>query len=159
MAGFARRDLRRARAQVIAVDTNILVYAHRREAKEHAVAKFKLAELASGVERWAIPWPCIYEFLSVVTNRRIWKDAASTAQQAWLQFEAWSASPSLMLLSETDDFASVLVQLVNRPRVIGPVVHDARIAALCLAYGVEALLTRDRDFSLFPELVTKNPLG
>lgn len=40
------------------------------------------------------------------------------------------------------------------------VVHDARIAALCLAHGIiEALLTRDRDFSLFPELRTQNPFG
>jgi toxin-antitoxin system PIN domain toxin len=144
---------------VIAIDTDVLVYAHRREAKEHRLAARKLAELAAGPERWAIPWPCIYEFLSVVTNRRIWKDSASTGSQAWLQVEAWTASPSLVLLSETDDFPTVLVELVRRPRVAGPIVHDARIAALCLAHGVEALLTRDRDFSLFPELSTNNPFG
>jgi predicted nucleic acid-binding protein len=64
-----------------------------------------------------------------------------------------------VLLSETDDFPSVLVDLLRRPRVSGAVVHDARIVALCLAHGVEALLTRDRDFSLFPELSTENPFG
>ena len=144
---------------MMAVDTNVLVYAHRREAKEHAQAKSRLAELAAGSDAWAIPWPCVYEFFSVVTNRRIWKEAVSTQEQAWLQLEAWMSSPSLRMLSETDDFASVLAELVRRPRVNGPVVHDARIAALCLAHGVEALLTRDRDFSFFPELVTDNPFG
>jgi toxin-antitoxin system PIN domain toxin len=144
---------------MIAVDTNVLVYAHRREAKEHATAMRTLAELASGSDRWAIPWPCVCEFYSVVTNRRIWKDAASTQQQAWAQIEAWLGSPSLQLLSETQDFASVLAALVLRPRVTGAAVHDARVAALCLAHGVEALLTRDRDFTLFPELVTDNPFA
>ena len=38
-------------------------------------------------------------------------------------------------------------------------IHDARIAAVCVAHGVERLLTRDRDFSLFPELVTEDPFA
>jgi len=80
---------------MIAVDTNVLVYAHRREASEHVQASAKLVELATGDDSWAIPWPCVYEFLSVVTNRRIWKDAASTQEQAWAQLEAWFGSPSL----------------------------------------------------------------
>ena len=144
---------------MIAVDTNVLVYAHRREVREHSAARSKLAELASGTAAWAIPWPCVYEFYSVVTNRRIWKDSASTQQEAWYEVEAWLDSPSLQLLSEAQDFAHVLAGLVRRPRVCGPAVHDARIAALCLAHGVEALLTRDRDFSFFPELKTRNPFA
>jgi hypothetical protein len=142
---------------MIAVDTNVLVYAHRRETREHDAAKARLAELAAGQGPWAIPWPCLYEFFSVVTNRRIWKDQASTQAQAWRQVEAWTGAPSLRLLSETPDFVAVLAALIARPRVIGPVVHDARVAALCLAHGVEVLLTRDRDFSFFPELMTENP--
>jgi len=43
--------------------------------------------------------------------------------------------------------------------VRGAVVHDARIAAICVAHGVEALLSRDRDFSLFPELDVQNPFA
>ena len=38
-------------------------------------------------------------------------------------------------------------------------VLDARVAAICVAHAVEALLTRDRDFSLFPELVVRNPFA
>jgi uncharacterized protein len=143
---------------VLAVDTNILVYAHRVEAREHAAAAAAVRKLAEGTSSWAIPWPCVYEFFSVVTNSRIWHDRASTPQQAWSQLEAWLASPSLQLLGETPTFAETLGRLVTLPRVRGPVVHDARVAALCMAHGVEALLTRDRDFSLFSELRTRNPL-
>lgn len=142
---------------MIAVDTNVLVYAHRRESRDHRRAVEVLRGLATGREAWALPWPCVYEFFSVVTNRRIWRDAASTPQQAWLQLEAWRGSPSVRLLAETSDFVEVLADLLIRPRVRGPIVHDARVAALCLAHGVEVLLTRDRDFALFPELAVRDP--
>jgi hypothetical protein len=143
---------------VLAVDTNILVYAHRVEPSEHAAAAAVVRELAEGPSSWAIPWPCVYEFFSVVTNPRIWREAASSPQQAWSQLEAWLASPSLLLLGETATFAETLGRLLTLPRVRGPIVHDARVAALCIAHGVEALLTRDRDFSLFSGLCTRNPL-
>ena len=62
------------------------------------------------------------------------------------------------MIGETDGFMDVLEEFVNRPNITGPIVHDARIAAICMANGVETLLTRDRDFSLFPQLSTRNPL-
>ncbi|MCY4625333.1 MAG: PIN domain-containing protein [Chloroflexi bacterium] len=144
---------------MIAVDTNLLVYAHRRESRLHVAASSLLRGLAEGNDVWAIPWPCCYEFLSVVTNPRIWKDSATTPDQSWRQLAAWTTSPSVRLIGETEDFPEILESLVRRPRVIGGVVHDARIAAICVAHGVEALLTRDRDFSLFPELKTRDPLA
>ncbi len=144
---------------MLAVDTNILVYAHRREASEHAAAAKVVRTLAEGSRSWAVPWPCVYEFFSVVTNTGIWAHAASTPKQAWAQVEAWLASPTLRLLGETEQFAVLLARFVTLPRVRGGVVHDARVAALCVAHGVEALLTRDRDFSLFKELRTRDPLA
>jgi predicted nucleic acid-binding protein len=63
---------------MIAVDTNLLVYAHRRESRYHGACSALIRSLAEGDARWAIPWPCVFEFFSVVTNPRIWKDAAST---------------------------------------------------------------------------------
>ena len=142
---------------MIAVDTNVLVYAHRREPDLHEAAFAVVRSLAEGDRAWAIPWPCCYEFLSIVTNRRIWKEAATPPARAWRQLEAWTASPTNRLLGETEDFLDILGGLIQRPRVRGAVVHDARIAAICLAHGAEALLTRDRDFALFPELNTRDP--
>jgi uncharacterized protein len=144
---------------MLAVETNVLVYAHRRETAEHDAAAAVLRGLAEGSERWSIPWPCVYEFASVVTNRRIWKAAASTPAQAWAQLRAWHSSPTCSLIGETEGFFDLLQDYLVRPRVQGPVVHDARIAAICVAHGVEALLTRDRDFTLYPELPTRNPFG
>jgi toxin-antitoxin system PIN domain toxin len=142
---------------MLAVDTNVLVYAHRREAAEHELAAGVVRELAEGSAAWSLPWPCVYEFFSIVTNPRIWRQAATTPVEAWSQLEAWMSSPSLQMLGETEDFTHVLSRFVRHPRVRGPIVHDARVAALCVAHGVDELLTRDRDFSLFGELKTRNP--
>lgn len=142
---------------MIAVDTNVLVYAHRREPKAHVAARDLVRGLAEGADAWAIAWPCVYEFFSVVTNVRIWKDRASTPDEAWAQIAAWLASPTLRMLAEPADFATTLESVVRRARVRGPVVHDARVAAICMAHGVRKLLTADRDFSLFPELAVENP--
>ena len=144
---------------LLAIETNVLVYAHRKSVPEHEVAQTVLRSLCEGSEYWAIPWPCVYEFISVTTNRRIWKANASTPVQAWAQLHGWVASPYCRLIGETDKFLDILEDFVLRPRVLGPKVHDARIAALCVAHGVNALLTRDRDFALFPELVVRNPFA
>lgn len=94
----------------------------------------------------------------MTANPRIWKEAASSPDQAWRQIVAWTSSPSVVLLAETRDFPVVLEAFLRRPRVRGPVVHDARVAAICVAHGVTQLLAADPDFTLFPELRTRNPL-
>ena len=142
---------------MIAVDSNLLVYAHRRDSPWHSAAFATIRVLADGADPWAIPWPCIHEFFSVSTNRRIYP-AASTPEQALSQIEAWRESPSLVLLSEDDAYWPHLRSLVTTSQVVGPRIHDARIAALCLAHGVRELLTADRDFTRFPTLRTRNPL-
>jgi toxin-antitoxin system PIN domain toxin len=142
---------------VIAVDTNILVYAHRRDSRWHRPAVHALESLAAGRDAWAIPWPCVHEFYAIATHPRIYTPP-STPAQALAQLRAWRESPSLALLAEDDAYWPVLESLIDRSRLTGPAVHDARIAALCLRHGAHELLTADRDFSRFPDLSTRNPL-
>jgi uncharacterized protein len=142
---------------MIAIDTNILVYSHRTDSPLHQAAKAAVTELAEGALSWAIPWPCIHEFYSVVTHPRIY-DPPSTRLQAVTQIRAWAESPRLRLLTEGEEHLDRLFALLDAGNIVGPKVHDARIAAICLAHGVEQLITIDRDFSRFPTLVTKSPL-
>jgi predicted nucleic acid-binding protein len=93
----------------------------------------------------------------MVTNPKIRKETATPPTRASEQIDAWINSPSLTLLSETEDFSAILFPLIQQPRIRGPIVHDARIAALCLAHGVDELLTKDRDFQLFAQLKTRDP--
>jgi hypothetical protein len=142
---------------VIAVDTNLLVYSHRRDSEWHQPARATVTELAEGAADWAIPWPCLYEFYAIVTHPKIY-DPPSQPEEAVEQMEAWLESPGLVLLAESGAYRSELLSLLRSARPRGPKVHDARIAALCLHAGVRELLSADRDFSLFPRLVTRNPL-
>jgi toxin-antitoxin system PIN domain toxin len=143
---------------VIALDTNLLVYAHRSDSPEHARAYAVVRALAEGVAGWAVPWPCVHEFLAIVTHPRIYKPA-SGIEQALDQVRAWTESPTLSLLAESDSaYWPVFERLVREGRADGPRVHDARVAALCISHGVTELLTADRDFGRFPALSTRNPL-
>ena len=142
---------------MIAIDTNLLVYAHREDSPWHAAAAGRVAALAEGKAAWAIAWPCLHEFLAIVTHPRIF-DPPTPLDPAIDQIAAWLESPSLTLLSEGVDYWPVLRGLVTTAKVVGPQVHDARVAALCLQHGVAELWTADRDFSRFPSLKVSNPL-
>lgn len=142
---------------MIAVDTNLLVYAHREDSDWHEAAARCMARLAEGRSHWAIPWPCVHEFLAIVTHARIYAPPTPLAR-AVDQVEAWCESPSLVLLTEGGGYWEHLRDLLKNGRVAGAQVHDARVAALCLLHGVDELWTADRDFGRFRALGTRNPL-
>lgn len=142
---------------MIAVDTNLLVYAHREDNPFHPAAYTALVGLAEGRASWSIPWPCLHEFFAIVTHPRIY-DPPTTTAAALAQIDAWMESPTLALLAETPAHWSHLRGLLAAGEVTGPAAHDARIAALCLQHGVRELWTADRDFGRFPSLKAVNPL-
>jgi toxin-antitoxin system PIN domain toxin len=142
---------------MIAVDTNLLVYAHREDSPWHDAAFARIAELAERRSSWAIPWPCLHEFLAITTHPRIY--APPTPLSAALdQIEAWMEAPNLVLLSEADGYWPTLRDAISTARTSGAQMHDARIAALCRFHGIQELWTADRDFGRFPELTVRNPL-
>jgi toxin-antitoxin system PIN domain toxin len=142
---------------MIAVDSNLLVYAHREDSHWHDAAYARLTELAEGQAAWAIPWPCIHEFLAIVTHARIYAPP-TPLENAMDQVDAWMESPSLILLSESETYWQQLRAILQVGRVSGPQVHDARVAALCRQHGVSELWTGDRDFGRFAGLNVRNPL-
>lgn len=142
---------------MIAVDTNVLVHASRRESPWHAVAAVCVRELSEAPAAWAIPWPCVHEFLAVVTHPRVF-DPPTPLDRALDQVDAWIESPSLTLLGAGPGYWAHLRELALGGRIDGPRFHDAHVAALCLANGVRELWSADRDFARFPTLRIRNPL-
>lgn len=140
-----------------AVDTNVLVHAHREDSPFHDRAYAAVAALAEGLAPWAVPWPCLHEFLAIVTHPRIFRPP-TPLRAALDQVAAWLESPSIVLLSEGPGYVEHLARLATAARVEGPLVHDARVAALCMHNGVDELLSADRDFGRFPGLAVRNPL-
>jgi len=142
---------------MIAVDTNLLVYAHREDSEWHKHAYATVLGLAEGRAPWAIPWPCLHEFFAIVTHPKIYRPPTTT-ELTLKQMRAWMESPSLVLLAESVGYWQIMEQLLRNSKINGPQVHDARVAALCLLHGVRELWSADRDFSRFPNLVVRNPL-
>lgn len=142
---------------MIALDSNILIYAHRRDSIHHKEAASALTSLAEGRSAWAIPWPCLHEFFAIVTHRRVYSPP-STTKEAVDQIEAWLEAPTVVLLAESDRHWSELKLIVTGAKITGPRIHDARIAAICRQHGVRQLWSADRDFSRFSGFEVLNPL-
>ena len=142
---------------MIAVDTNILVYAHREEFPHHAAALASIRSLVESGRRWAIPWPCLHEFYGLVTNPRVLQPAASAGEGVQILRQVL-ALPGLETPSESGRHATLMLDLVTAASVVGARIHDAKIAAICLGHGIDELWTADRDFGMFPALRTRNPL-
>ena len=141
---------------MIAIDTNILVYAQREEAPHHAEAAALLTGLAEGENPWALPWPCIYEFLRVVTHPRVF-DPATDLDIALEDLCSLLESPSIVILGEGPAHPEHLGRAVRVGQAVGNMTHDAHIAALCMEHGVRELLTADRDMTRFTGLRVRNP--
>jgi uncharacterized protein len=142
---------------MIAVDTNVLVHAHRDDSPHYQAALKAVSSLRQNAAAWAIPWPCVHEFISIVTHPKIFK-TPTPLEMALNAVVAWQAGNTLHFLSESAGYWEKLAGLVRAARICGPRIHDARIAALCLHHGISELWTADRDFSSFPQLKTRNPL-
>lgn len=143
---------------MIAVDTNILIYARRSETPQHRRALDLLTELAQGDRPWALPWPCVYEFLRVVTHPRVF-DPPTDIDVALEDLQSLFEAPSIVLLGEGPGHLEHLRRSILGGQATGNLVYDAHIAALCLEHGVRELLTADRDMARFTGLQIKNPFS
>jgi toxin-antitoxin system PIN domain toxin len=143
---------------MIAIDSNILVYARRDEAPHHPQALALLTSLAEGSSPWAIPWPCVYEFLRIVTHPRVF-DPPTPSRTALEDLVSLLESPSLIMLGEGPAHIGHLSCAIRDGQAAGNLIHDAHIAALCAENGVTELLTADRDLARFSRVRVRNPFG
>ena len=142
---------------MIAVDTYILVYAHRPDMEFHKRADRYLTDILESGLPIAIPYPCISEFLSIVTNQKIFKNP-TPAEIALKELDGVLDFSNIYLIGELNGFYSLFNKLILNAKIKGGAIHDARIATICLQHEISELHTADRDFNRFKGLKTKNPL-
>jgi uncharacterized protein len=143
---------------VIAVDTNILVYAHVPSFPQHETALAALNSLMTLGRPWAIPVPCVHEFCSVVTHKN-WRTEALSSLEAIDIVQAWKRAPHCHFIGTTSAHIEYFCQTLKLSNVVGGAIHDARIVATCLENDVTELWTADRDFSKFLGLKVRNPIS
>ena len=143
---------------MIALDTNILVYAHRRDVKAHEEAFALVTSLMRGPEAVGLCWPVLHEFLAVVTNPRTWL-RPTPMPKAVEQVRLWVEAENSVTLFETSRHLEILNEVMNTSDVVGGAVHDARIAAICLGNGAREIWSADRTFPHMPRLRVINPFA
>jgi len=114
-----------------------------------------LRNLAEGHRPWALPWPCIYEFLRVITHPQVF-DPPTQLEVALNDLGSLTEAPSPVLLGEGPGHFDHLRHMVSSGRTIGNLAHYAHIAALIRKHGVDELWTTDTDFVRFAGLRIRN---
>lgn len=133
---------------MIALDTNVLVYALRADSDQHEPARVLVRRLAEGQHPWALPVFVLGEFLRVATHPRVFSPP-STPAKVIANIDALLASPTVHVLSPGERYWRFLREAVREAKATGNLVFDAQIAAVCVEHGVDRLVTEDRDFARF----------
>lgn len=141
---------------MILVDTNLLVYTWNRDAPEHDRALAWFEDRLNDIAGVGLPWTSLLGFARIVTNPRIFEEAAAIPD-AWRQVDEWLALPNVFTPEPTHRHAGILHELLaeaDRPEHV----PDAHVAALAIEYGL-TLQTTDRDFARFSGLKWENPIA
>jgi predicted nucleic acid-binding protein len=142
---------------MIAIDTNLLIYAHRGGCPEHQKAKRAIEHASTAIEGWCIPFPCLLEFWSVVTHPASVGGASSPALA--LRFiDALIATGRAQILEPGANLAERCLQAAERLGVTGPRVFDLQIGLLCVEGGAKEIWTHDAGFIAMPGLKVRDPL-
>jgi len=140
------------------VDTNVLIYAHRRNADRHGEYRDWLTGLIAGPEPYAVSDFAVTGMIRVVTDRRIYKDDTSTIEEAISFATEIREQPHAMVVSPGSRFWPIFAGLCRSTSAAGKLVPDAYLAALAIEHGCE-FITTDTDFSKFPGLRWRHPLN
>ena len=143
---------------MLAVDTNVLVYAADADSQFHAPCRNWLERQRARPDAWYTTWSILYEFMRVTTHPRVMRRPWS-APQAWEFVTALLASPGLGVLVATQRHADVAGEvMLELPDLSGNLLHDAHTAILMREHGIARICTRDADFNRFPFLEVVDPL-
>jgi toxin-antitoxin system PIN domain toxin len=142
---------------MILMDTNVLIYAFWREAERHEEYRAWLLAMVNSPEPYAVSDLALTGMFRIVTNRRIFKEPASTGE-ALAFAELIREQPQAMVVAPGPRFWSIFTELCGQTEVRGNLVPDAYLAALAIENACE-FVTVDRDFARFPGLRWQHPLN
>lgn len=141
---------------MIAIDTNLLVYAHRSRTPEHASARNAIGRAAEAGEGWGIAAASLAEFWAIATHPAS-EGRPSTATQA-AAFVAALVQAGAQIWLPGPGFGGRLLQMAADLGVVGPRVFDLQIALTAFEGGATDLWTHDARFVKVPGLRLHDPL-
>jgi hypothetical protein len=144
---------------VLAVDTNVLVYAADADSQFHEPCRAWLERQRALPNAWYTTWPILYEFLRVTTHPRVMRRPWN-ARTAWTFVSVLLDSAGLAVLIETERHSEVAREVISElPHLAGNILHDAHTAILMREHGIGRICTRDTDFARFSFLDVIDPVA
>lgn len=141
-----------------AIDTNILIYAHIADYKEHAATRRWLAEFLEHCDSFYLTWQVVYEYVRIVTHPVLHRNPLS-AHEALSDLVPYLEHPKMRLLTESKEHAVTASELFKKiPASKGNFIHDCHYAAVLKEHAVKTIVTADNDFLKFKFLDVVNPL-
>jgi toxin-antitoxin system PIN domain toxin len=141
---------------MIAIDTNLLVYAHRSRTPEHARARKAIERAAGDAAGWGVAAASVTEFWAVATHPAS-EGKPSTPKQA-AAFMAALVDAGAQIWLPGPGFGERLMQIASDLTVVGPRVFDLQIALTAFEGGATELWTHDAKFVKVPGLRLHDPL-
>jgi predicted nucleic acid-binding protein len=141
---------------MIALDTNILVYAHRAGVPEHRAAQRAIEEVGESRGGWCIPFPCVAEFWAVVTHPAS-AGRPSRPREA-RQFLDNLVAAGAKILYPRSGAIERLFELALQLDVQGARIFDLQIGLTCQDAGAREIWSHDRNFIALPGLLVTDPL-
>lgn len=143
---------------MIAVDTNLLVYAHRSAYPEHKATVCALEDLFQRPEGWGIPLSCLSEFWSLVTHPKMGSRPSSPVEAEDF-LSCMLTDGEGMIFSPGIEFAFRLMQMARDLKITGTKMFDLQIVLTAVDNGVKELWTHDKAFLKIPGLRINDPLA
>ena len=142
---------------MILPDVNVLVYAHRSDARDHTRYRGWLESTVSSDAAFGLSDLVLSGFLRVVTNPRVF--ARPTATDVALRAaRRLRDRPNAVVVSPGKRHWEIFTELCIAGRAKGNLVADAYHAALAIESGSE-WITTDRDYARFSGLRWRHPLA
>ena len=140
---------------MILPDVNVLIYAFRSDAPEHAVCRPWLESIIDGDARFGVSPMVLSAVVRVTTHRHAYR-MASTIDEAFLFCDKLINQPHCQLVEPGERTWDIFKRLCIETSTRGPRVTDAWFAALAIESGCE-WITTDRDYARFPGLKWHTP--
>ena len=141
---------------MLLTDVNVLVYAHRRDAQDHALFREWLEAAINSDEAYGISDLVLSGFVRVVTHPRIF-NPPSPLIDALAFTAALRTRPNCVPIAPGPRHWDLFASLCRRADARGNLVPDAYLAALAIESGCE-WITTDRGFARYPGLRWRHPL-
>lgn len=141
---------------MILVDTNILVYAFRRDAERHVEFSDWLERALAEESTFGYTELVFSSFLRIVTHPKVFAKP-SGIKEAFAFTEALRKQPNAIRVAPDTGHWEIFQRLCMAAGAKGNLIPDAYLAALAIESG-STWVTADRGFARYPGLKWRHPL-